>query len=250
MINIKREVVLAHINFKAKVKCLKFDPTGKLFAVGKDKKVQIWKAPPKFKEFSPFRLLKTIGRHTQEITCMDWSSDSKFLVTGGRDHSVIINPIFGGQPITFSAHRNQIIGCFFAKGDRTVYSVSKDGAVYVWEHLKVGETDEVPNIARKSENFKWQLTHRHYCLQHSPVTSCSFQKETNLLVISYKNGVFGLYLMPDFSTAHTLSITQNRINTCAISQTGDWLAFGSKKLGQLLVWEWQSETCNHFILFI
>ena len=28
----------------------------------------------------------------------------------------------------------------------------------------------------------------------------------------------------------------------AINSSGDWLAFGSAKLGQLLVWEWQSET--------
>lgn len=28
----------------------------------------------------------------------------------------------------------------------------------------------------------------------------------------------------------------------AINQSGEWLAFGSAKLGQLLVWEWQSET--------
>lgn len=29
----------------------------------------------------------------------------------------------------------------------------------------------------------------------------------------------------------------------AINATGEWLAFGSAALGQLLVWEWQSETC-------
>lgn len=28
----------------------------------------------------------------------------------------------------------------------------------------------------------------------------------------------------------------------SINKTGDWLAFGCSALGQLLVWEWQSET--------
>lgn len=28
----------------------------------------------------------------------------------------------------------------------------------------------------------------------------------------------------------------------SINASGEWLAFGSEKLGQLLVWEWQSET--------
>lgn len=28
----------------------------------------------------------------------------------------------------------------------------------------------------------------------------------------------------------------------AVNSTGEWLAFGCRGLGQLLVWEWQSET--------
>ena len=28
----------------------------------------------------------------------------------------------------------------------------------------------------------------------------------------------------------------------AVNRTGEWLAFGCSGLGQLLVWEWQSET--------
>lgn len=39
-----------------------------------------------------------------------------------------------------------------------------------------------------------------------------------------------------------LSISQNDIDFVAINKTGEWLAFGASKLGQLLVWEWQSES--------
>lgn len=38
------------------------------------------------------------------------------------------------------------------------------------------------------------------------------------------------------------SISQNDIDHVAINKTGEWLAFGASKLGQLLVWEWQSES--------
>ncbi|KAI4175546.1 MAG: hypothetical protein LQ343_001537 [Gyalolechia ehrenbergii] len=41
---------------------------------------------------------------------------------------------------------------------------------------------------------------------------------------------------------HTLSISQQGIDDIAINQSGDWLALGAAKLGQLLVWEWQSES--------
>lgn len=48
--------------------------------------------------------------------------------------------------------------------------------------------------------------------------------------------------MPSFNNIHTLSISQERISSVAISPSGEWLAFGARKLGQLLVWEWQSES--------
>jgi hypothetical protein len=38
------------------------------------------------------------------------------------------------------------------------------------------------------------------------------------------------------------SISQKRITAVAVNSTGEWLAFGSAKLGQLLVWEWKSES--------
>lgn len=48
--------------------------------------------------------------------------------------------------------------------------------------------------------------------------------------------------MPGFTNIHTLSISQEKITSVAISPSGEWLAFGARKLGQLLVWEWQSES--------
>ena len=38
------------------------------------------------------------------------------------------------------------------------------------------------------------------------------------------------------------SISQNDIDHVSINESGEWLAFGASKLGQLLVWEWQSES--------
>ena len=38
------------------------------------------------------------------------------------------------------------------------------------------------------------------------------------------------------------SISQNDIDFVSINSSGEWLAFGATKLGQLLVWEWQSES--------
>ena len=38
------------------------------------------------------------------------------------------------------------------------------------------------------------------------------------------------------------SISQQKITTVAVNQTGEWLGFGCAGIGQLLVWEWQSQS--------
>lgn len=48
--------------------------------------------------------------------------------------------------------------------------------------------------------------------------------------------------MPSFSNLHTLSISQEKIASVAVNASGEWLAFGAARLGQLLVWEWQSQS--------
>ena len=48
--------------------------------------------------------------------------------------------------------------------------------------------------------------------------------------------------MPAFDSIHTLSVSQEAISSLAFNARGDWLALGSAALGQLLVWEWRSET--------
>ncbi|KAF2297613.1 hypothetical protein GH714_000197 [Hevea brasiliensis] len=48
--------------------------------------------------------------------------------------------------------------------------------------------------------------------------------------------------MPDFVCIHLLSISGEKITIAVFNETGNWLTFGCAKLGQLLVWEWQSES--------
>ena len=62
------------------------------------------------------------------------------------------------------------------------------------------------------------------------------------MVVGFSSGIFSLYEMPHIQEIHSLSISQKRISTVAINTTGEWLAFGCARMGQLLVWEWKSET--------
>jgi periodic tryptophan protein 2 len=92
-------------------------------------------------------------------------------------------------------------------------------------------------------DLRWRIVSRHYFMQNNASVKCAaYHPPSNLLVAGFSNGVFGLYEMPDFNMIHTLSISQNDIDFVTINRTGEWLAFGAAKLGQLLVWEWQSES--------
>lgn len=90
---------------------------------------------------------------------------------------------------------------------------------------------------------RWGIKQRHYFMQPgTKVTSSTFHAESSLLIVGFSTGVFGLWEMPSFTNVHTLSVSQEKITSVAVNPTGEWLAFGASKLGQLLVWEWQSES--------
>lgn len=90
---------------------------------------------------------------------------------------------------------------------------------------------------------RWGVHKRSYFNQPGTKVVCStFHSPSNLLIIGFSTGIFGLWEMPHFTNIHTLSISQEKISSVAINSSGEWLAFGAKRLGQLLVWEWQSES--------
>ncbi|EEF44743.1 periodic tryptophan protein 2 [Ricinus communis] len=90
---------------------------------------------------------------------------------------------------------------------------------------------------------KWGLVRKDGFMQSpAKVTACDYHRLLDMVVVGFSNGVFGLYQMPDFVCIHLLSISREKITTAVFNETGNWLTFGCAKLGQLLVWEWRSES--------
>ncbi|XP_031488518.1 periodic tryptophan protein 2 [Nymphaea colorata] len=115
------------------------------------------------------------------------------------------------------------------------------------------ETQEEKHSAEESGERKedlfpfhkgqWKLAKKDYCMQApAKVSTCDYHRGLDLVVIGFSSGVFGLYQMPDFVCIHLLSISRRKITTASFNDQGNWLVFGCAKLGQLLVWEWRSET--------
>ena len=120
-----------------------------------------------------------------------------------------------------------------------IYTVSRDGGIFVWKPKSQEDGIE----PKSTEEVKgWTLHQRHLHFEHGKISSCAFHAPSSILVLGFSSGVFGLFELPELNMIHSLSISKHKIDTVAINSTGEWLAFGCATLGQLLVWEWQSES--------
>jgi periodic tryptophan protein 2 len=249
--NVPRRVVLYHFSFKSNVTALSFSPSGRFFVVGLGRKIEVWHVPstPDSNaegdlEFAPFVRHHTHTQHFDDVRHIEWSSDSRFFLSASKDLTARIwslNREEGFTPTVLSGHRQGVVGAWFSKDQETIYTVSKDGAVFDWQYTTKPGQDEDEMV--DDSDMQWRIVNKHYFMQNSATLRCAaFHPESNLLVAGFSNGMFGLYEMPDFNQIHTLSISQNEIDFVTINKSGEWLAFGASKLGQLLVWEWQSES--------
>lgn len=184
-------------------------------------------------------------------------------------------------PPTLAAHRAPVIAAFFTADAKAIYSVSKDGTLVHWVYLEVEDDESSSSSSSSSSSFdissssedsssssadvsaeaskkmarrvrllrqsthmvdgELQLLRKHFFGQ-GQVAVASYHKEAKLLLAGFQSGVFGLYAMPEFTCIHTLSASRNALTSVCLNRDGNWLAAASGALGQLLVWEWQSES--------
>ncbi|CAH7689513.1 quinon protein alcohol dehydrogenase-like superfamily, partial [Phakopsora pachyrhizi] len=272
MVNFKTSNVLHHFNFKTKVQDIKFSPDGKFILVTHGKHSQIWSTPSTLvKSFAPFHLHRTYTGHFDDLVSISWSDCSNYFLTTSRDMTArmyTVNPVEGYRPRNFTGHKDTTLGAWFSgqvgdyNDEPRVITVSKDGACFVWRNkdLEGGGESESDEEAQSTSSLdspkpkvqnlaqvRWGISTRHYfSIPGTHVMTCTFHRSNNLLIVGYANGVFSLFEVgkeiDSFVNIHTLSVSQEKITSVSIDPTGQWLAFGASKLGQLLVWEWQSES--------
>ncbi|KAE8266071.1 hypothetical protein A4X09_0g6269 [Tilletia walkeri] len=275
----QRRVVLAHINFKQPLRDAKFSHDGSFVAVTHGSQMQVWRVPgilTAASDFAPFVLHRTYVGHHNDILSITWSKDDQFILTTSKDLSArlySLHPLQGFRPRTFAGHRDQVLGAWFSSDEREIYTVSRDGACFVWKSKDAAlegwdsdgsDEDEAqedameldgidPNagsskLASTIGGVRWGIASKHYFYQpDARVTSVALHHShaigaSALLVVGFSSGIFTLHELPSFTLIHTLSISSEKITSVAISPSGDWLAFGASRLGQLLVWEWASES--------
>ncbi|XP_042724036.1 periodic tryptophan protein 2 homolog [Lagopus leucura] len=272
--------VIHQFHFHKPVHSVSFSPDGKRFVITKDNVALLYHAPGKRREFNAFVLDKTYYGPYDETTCIDWTDDSKCFAIGSKDMSTWV---FGAERwanliyYSLGGHKDIIVACFFEEDSLDLYTVSRDGALCVWQcdteldglkpmppkearqknrvkdddgFLEEPKGEEIhgkvnPNEQDIREKVKYTRVAKYFFNKEGDfnnLTSAAYHKKTHLLVTGFASGIFHLHELPDFNLIHSLSISDQRIASISINSTGDWIAFGCSGLGQLLVWEWQSES--------
>ncbi|EDO18779.1 hypothetical protein Kpol_1028p54 [Vanderwaltozyma polyspora DSM 70294] len=249
LVNYKSRNVLHHFNFREKCLSVKFSPDGKLFALATGRFIQIWKTPnaTEDRQFAPFVRHRIQAGHFEDITSITWSYDSRFIVSSSKDLTARLWSVYSEDKelaaTTFAGHRDNVLGAFFTADQEKIYTVSKDGALFIWEYSSLEEDQDDEDEEIDLSKYSWRIAEKHFFFQNQAKVKCvTFHPGSNLLVVGFSNGEFRLYDLPSFTLVQQLSMGQNAVNTVSINNTGEWLAFGSSALGQLLVYEWQSES--------
>ncbi|XP_047653600.1 periodic tryptophan protein 2 homolog isoform X2 [Phacochoerus africanus] len=201
------------------------------------------------------------------------SKDMSTWVFGAERWDNLIYYALGG-------HRDAIVACFFEADSLDVYTLSQDGALCVWQcdtppaglRLKAPsgwradllrrEEDEdaedneeeeesavrgkaAPAAEEQQGKVRYSRLAKYFFNKEGDfnnLTAAAYHKKVHLLVTGFASGMFHLHELPEFNLIHSLSISDQRVASVAINSSGDWIAFGCSGLGQLLVWEWQSES--------
>nr|XP_060626232.1 periodic tryptophan protein 2 homolog [Anolis sagrei ordinatus] len=283
LVSLISKSVIHQFHFQKPVHSVCFSPNGKKFVVTKDKVAMMYHAPGKKREFNAFVLDTTYYGAYDETTCIDWTDDSKCFAVGSKDMSTWV---FGAERwanliyYALGGHKDVIVACFFEEKSLDLYTVSRDGALCIWqcdtelsglkprlpkdrsedkEESAVDPDEELTeeqkgeevhgkastNDKGRTEKVKYSCAAKHFFNKEGDfnnLTAAAYHKKIHLLVTGFASGIFHLHELPEFNLIHSLSISDQRIASISINNTGDWIAFGCAGLGQLLVWEWQSES--------
>ena len=128
--NFPRRISIHHFSFKSTVTALSFSPSGRHFAVGVGRRIQIWKTPSTpgadgsgELEFAPFVLHRDLAGHFDVVQSIHWSSDSRFFLSASKDLTARVwslDPEDGFEPTSLSGHREAVMDAWFTEDQESV----------------------------------------------------------------------------------------------------------------------------------
>ena len=196
VVNFPKQIVISHFNFRNKISALKISPNNKFLAVGIGKGVEIFEMPNLIKEYEPFVLYrKYTSFHNDKITSINWSYDSRFILTGSKDTNVRILNLFkipGYYPYTFTGHKKKIITAIFSKDMNRIYSISQDGILLIWKFVDEQSEEFKKHInflknIKSKKNYKYDKIHKNEKNEEEKEEEEEEEEEDNNNIIGLKS---------------------------------------------------------------
>ncbi|TGZ66946.1 hypothetical protein CRM22_005055 [Opisthorchis felineus] len=237
---------------KHPVTALSFSPDGKFLAIAKGHCVMLFFAPGCQRQFNHLELYRVYYGFLDDVTSIDWSTDSCVFLAGCSDNSCRVFSVHRLKKLvvyTLSGHRNPVVGGFFMHNSLDVITVSTDGELCVWDaNYKLNEVEFDDTATKGKVLFRLNKRYRYAssaegCL-NALVTAVSFHKQLRMLITGFDSGHLMLHTIPDFNLISEVKLFEHAITTLTINRSGEWIGAATEDNGQLTVWEWRSQTCH------
>jgi periodic tryptophan protein 2 len=224
--------------------------------------------------------LKTLRGAFDNVEAIYFSADSKHVLLGSRDMTTRVYALHKSRRCgVLGGNRDFVVAAAFAADKTVVYTVSRDARLVSWkwtydaalaarlrnEHNSDEESNSSDSSSSSSSDEEdeqnedmleqeaqadlvggnWKMQGKHFFNTgggHVRLKCATFHLQRGMVVVGFSDGLFGIYSLDTMECIHTLSMGSSSVTSVAVNPSGDWLAFGSAQAGQLLVWEWQSET--------
>ena len=159
IINFIKKIIIGHFNFHCRVNKIKISNDNNFLVVSIKNNIKIFQLPLLKKQIEPLILIKNYNNfHEDVITSLNWSNDSKFILSGSKDNSVRLLNVFKIKnyvPFKFIGHKKKIIKCFFSEDNLRIFSISQDGIILIWKYEEdVSEEYLKRKKFEKYKNFK------------------------------------------------------------------------------------------------
>lgn len=128
--NFPRRLALHYFSFKTPISALAFSPSGRHFAVGIGRLIEVWHTPSTPDahtedglEFAPFVRHRVYAGHYDTVQSLEWSSDSRFFLSAAKDLTSRIwslDPEDGFVATTLAGHREGVLGAWFSSNQEEV----------------------------------------------------------------------------------------------------------------------------------
>ena len=89
--------------------------------------------------------------------------------------------------------------------------MSKDGALFRWEYGARVKDESMTETAEDAD-LRWRIVKKDFFMQNNAKVNCAtFHAPSDLLVVGFSNGLFGLYELPEFNQIHLLRYVNMRL---------------------------------------